>query len=212
MTSNVRILDCTLRDGAYIVDAKFGEPAIKGIINKLQNAGIEIIECGWLKDSEHVNVTSFYHVPSDLNLYLNEKRKDVIYTVMIDWDRYSLDNLPVNDGKSIDAIRVVFPHGKHMEGIEVGKCIKEKGYKVYLQAANTLAYSIEDLKSLAQCVNELKPEGLSVVDTFGAMYQEDLERILEILDERLNEEIQLGFHSHNNQQMAFANLICFPKK
>lgn len=209
MTSNVRILDCTLRDGAYIVDAKFGEPAIKGIINKLQNAGIEIIECGWLKDSEHVNGTSFYHVPSDLNLYLNEKRKDVIYTVMIDWDRYSLDNLPVNDGKSIDAIRVVFPHGKHMEGIEVGKCIKEKGYKVYLQAANTLAYSIEDLKSLAQCVNELKPEGLSVVDTFGAMYQEDLERILEILDERLNEEIQLGFHSHNNQQMAFANSIFF---
>lgn len=175
MTSNVRILDCTLRDGAYIVDAKFGEPAIKGIINKLQNAGIEIIECGWLKDSEHVNGTSFYHVPSDLNLYLNEKRKDVIYTVMIDWDRYSLDNLPVNDGKSIDAIRVVFPHGKHMEGIEVGKCIKEN-----LQAANTSAYSNEDLKSLAQCINELKPEGLSVVDTFGAMYQEDFEKSVNI--------------------------------
>ncbi len=211
MPSNIKILDCTLRDGAYIVESKFGEPAIKGIINKLQNANIEIIECGWLKNSEHVFGTSFYHVPSDLNLYLNEKRKDVVYTVMIDWDRYSLDNLPVNDGKSIDAIRVVFPHGKYKEGIEVGKKIKEKGYKVYFQAANTLAYSEDDLISLAQCINEAEPEGLSVVDTFGAMYQDDLERILEILNKNLRQNIQLGFHSHNNQQMAFANSIHFVK-
>lgn len=45
----VQLLDCTLRDGAYIVDAKFGVPAIKGIIKKLQDADVDIIECGWLK-------------------------------------------------------------------------------------------------------------------------------------------------------------------
>lgn len=32
MGKRVQLLDCTLRDGAYIVDAKFGVPAIKGII------------------------------------------------------------------------------------------------------------------------------------------------------------------------------------
>lgn len=45
----IQLLDCTLRDGAYIVDAKFGVPAIKGIIKKLQDADVDIIECGWLK-------------------------------------------------------------------------------------------------------------------------------------------------------------------
>lgn len=49
----MQLLDCTLRDGAYIVDAEFGASAIKGIIDKLQNANIDIIECGWLKNSEH---------------------------------------------------------------------------------------------------------------------------------------------------------------
>lgn len=44
---------------------------------------------------------------------------------MIDFDRYNLDNLPVNNSKSIDAIRVVFPRGKAKEGLEVAK-ISEK--------------------------------------------------------------------------------------
>ena len=51
--TKIKLLDCTLRDGAYIVDSAFGIPAIKGIIKKLQEANVDIIECGWLKDKEH---------------------------------------------------------------------------------------------------------------------------------------------------------------
>lgn len=211
MSSKIELLDCTLRDGAYIVDAKFGEAVIKGIISKLQNAGVEIIECGWLKNSEHVCGTSFYHVPQDVNQYIVEKSKNSTYVVMIDWDRYDLDNLPEYDGKSIDAIRVVFPHNKFKEGIAVGSEIKKKGYKVFFQAANTLAYSDEDLIALANEVNAVSPEAISVVDTFGAMYEEDLDRILSVLNKHLNKEIGIGFHSHNNQQMAFANSMHFVK-
>lgn len=211
MNTQIRLLDCTLRDGAYIVDAKFGVPAIKGIITKLQDAKADIIECGWLKNNPHQEGTTYYHVPSDLEQYLTNKCTDRVYTVMIDWDRYNLENLPECDGKSIDAIRVVFPHGKHREGIEVGRQIKEKGYKVFFQAANTLAYSNEDLVDLAESINSLHPVSLSVVDTFGAMYEEDLERIISVLDRELDQGIQLGFHSHNNQQMSFSLTIHFLK-
>ncbi len=204
MTADIKLLDCTLRDGAYIVDGKFGEPAIRGIISKLNEAEVDVIECGWLKNPEYEMGTTYYHVPGDLCQYLGKKKKNTVYVVMIDWDRYDLDYLPEYDGSSIDAVRVVFPHGKHREGIEVAKGIKQKGYKVFLQAANTLAYSDEDLISLAQAVNELCPVSLSVVDTFGAMYSDDLERIVAILDERLDGMIGLGFHSHNNQQLSFA--------
>lgn len=202
--ARISLLDCTLRDGAYIVDAKFGEPAIRGIISKMQAAGVEIIECGWLKNGEYKEGTSFFHVPDDLLQYLDSKDCKCTYVVMIDWDRYNLDYLPPYDGKSIDAIRVVFPHGKHREGIAVGKKIKEKGYKVFFQAANTLAYSEDDLADLAEAINETEPVSLSVVDTFGAMYPEDLERIVKSLDAKLKPEIKMGFHSHNNQQLSFA--------
>lgn len=209
MKKHVQLLDCTLRDGAYIVDARFGVPAIKGIIKRLQDANVDIIECGWLKNTSHEQGTSFFHVPNDLKSYYLKKREDVTYVAMIDWDRYDLKYLPLNDGKSLDAIRVVFPHGKHQDGINVGKNIAQKGYKVFFQVANTLAYTDDELVELARCMNQVDPVAVSVVDTFGAMYNEDLERIIQVLHENLNPSIKLGFHSHNNQQLSFALTIRF---
>lgn len=211
MSRDIKLLDCTLRDGAYIVDSKFGAPAMKGIISKLDEAGVDIIECGWLKNDVYKPDTSFYHVPNDLAPYLLHKNKNKCYAAMIDWDRYDLKNLPVCDGNTLDAVRVVFPHGKYKEGIEAGEKIKGKGYQVFFQAANTLAYSDEDLIMLAREVNKVNPVSLSIVDTFGAMYEEDLEHIVSVLDEHLNSEIKLGFHSHNNQQLSFALTIHFIK-
>lgn len=207
----IQLLDCTLRDGAYIVDSQFGDNVIRGIITKLQEVGAEVIECGWLKDKPHKSGSTFYHVPEDVIPYLASKKDNTIYSVMIDWDRYSVDDLPPYDGRSINAIRVVFPHGKCKEGMDVGRRIQEKGYKVLIQSANTLAYSDEDLIALAKEANKLKPVALSVVDTFGAMFEEDLERIVSVLDEHLDPAIKLGFHSHNNQQLAFALTIHFIK-
>ncbi|WP_026523820.1 hypothetical protein [Butyrivibrio sp. MB2005] len=212
MEKRIELLDCTLRDGAYIVDAKFGTPAIKGIISKMQEANVEIIECGWLKNTPHVEGTSFFHVPDDVIQYITKRDERVTYVTMIDWDRYDLSYLPECDHKSIDAIRVVFPHGKHREGIEVAKQIRDKGYQIYLQAANTLAYSNDDLKDLASAINELNPVAISVVDTFGAMYEDDLDRIIEVLDGCLDRHIKLGFHSHNNQQLSFALTMHFVER
>lgn len=206
---SIRILDCTLRDGAYITNSDFGESSIRGIISQAQKAHIDIIECGWLKDTAYKKGTSFYHVPSDAEIYITKKDKDILYCAMIDWDRYDTAQLPMYDGKSVDAIRVVFPHGKHREGIRVGEKIREKGYKVLFQAANTLAYSEMELEELAESMNEFSPVALSIVDTFGAMYFEDLERIISVLDTNLLKSIALGFHAHNNQQLAFALSIRF---
>ncbi|MBQ6326302.1 MAG: hypothetical protein IJI26_09585 [Clostridia bacterium] len=199
-----KLLDCTLRDGAYIVKSIFGDSVIHGIIYQLEKAGVEIIECGWLKDAPHAPDSSFFHIPADLEPYLSGKRNRVTYAVMIDWDRYDLSALPERDGRSVDAIRVVFPHEHYLEGVDVGRRIAQKGYQVYFQAANTMAYSEAELIALAEAVNASPAISLSVVDTFGAMYEEDLERVASTLHRHLRPEIALGFHSHNNQQLSFA--------
>lgn len=205
----IQLLDCTLRDGSYITESHFGAPAIKGIIKKMQDAKADIIECGWLKDKAYEDGTTFFHVPADLEPYLLDRKDDIIYVTMIDYNRYDVSALPPYDGKSIDAIRVVFPLGKQGEGIEIGEKIKAKGYKVYYQAANTMAYSDEELLRLADDINKAKPVALSIVDTFGAMFFDDLERIVSILDRHLDKDIRLGFHSHNNRQLSFALTIRF---
>ena len=207
-----KLLDCTLRDGAYIVNSVFGDVSIKGIIDKLNKANIDIIECGWLKNDEHKKDSSFYHVISDLNSYILNPNPDCKYVLMIDWDRYDINLLPGKEkGNIADSIRVVFPFDHFKEGLNVGREIKDKGYNDYFQAANTLAYTNEDLKLLAAECNKISPLGISIVDTFGAMYEDDLERIVNVLDKELNENIALGFHSHNNQQLAFSNAIHFMK-
>lgn len=209
MNKKIQLLDCTLRDGAYIVQGKFGVPALRGIVKKLQDAHMDIVECGWLKNEIHQEGTSFFHIPDDMKFYFENKQKDNVLVAMIDWDRYNIEFLPPCDDNILDAIRVVFPHGKCKEGIEVGQKIAQKGYKIFYQVANTLGYSDEELEELVHFVNLSNPECLSIVDTFGAMYPEDLTRIADILDSNLNPEIKLGFHSHNNQQLSFALSIHF---
>lgn len=200
----IQVLDCTLRDGAYVVESQFGVAAIRGIIYKMQEANIDIIECGWLKNKPYELGSTDYHVPSDLEQYIITKDPTKTYVAMIDWDRYDLSLLPEYDGRSIDAIRVVFPYKHFREGIALGEIIKAKGYEVYFQAANTLEYSREDLLQLVELINIAKPTALSIVDTFGAMYEEDLAAIISVMDEHLDKEIGIGFHSHNNQQLSFA--------
>ena len=206
----LQLLDCTLRDGAYVVDGNFGSNVISGIIRKLQDANIDIIECGWLKNGEHKEGSSYYHVPGDLERYLTTPKKPgTIYTAMIDYNRYDCSILPEYDGKSIDAIRVVFPVDHFKEGIALVNPIREKGYKVFLQAANTPGYDDKTLLKLIEAVNEVRPDGFSIVDTFGTMYPDDLERFMILIDNNLDKNILLGFHSHNNLQLSFALCMRF---
>lgn len=40
---DISILDCTLRDGAYLIDKKFGEASIRGIVNGLISTGFNVL-------------------------------------------------------------------------------------------------------------------------------------------------------------------------
>ena len=205
MLKKIQLLDCTLRDGAYIVNGDFGDAIIKGVLANLVSAKIDIIECGWLKDSPYKNGSVYYNKPSDLSRLLPASQNSApIYTAMIDWDRYTLENLPEHGPQTIDAIRMVFPHGKHEDALALAPKIISKGYSLYLQAANTLAYSDAELSSLAKAINRSNAKAVSIVDTFGAMYPNDLKRIFNRLDADLEDDIRIGFHSHNNQQLSFA--------
>jgi len=210
MSKKIELLDCTLRDGAYINASLFGKNTITGLIKRLTDAKVEIIECGWLKDNEHDNEDStYFHVPADIKKYIEKKEPNVTYVAMVDFDRYNVNNLPENDGTSIDAVRVVFPRGKAKEGLDLAVKIREKGYRIFCQAANTLGYSDQEILDLIKLVNEVEPEAISIVDTFGAMYPEDLDRILSIFAHNLKETIKIGFHGHNNQQLSFALCMQF---
>lgn len=204
--NHIKLLDCTLRDGGYLIDTIFGENVIKGIIKKLCMANVDIIELGFLKDVIHKQGSSTFNRIEEIIKYLPEKndRGNSSFVAMIDYGRYSIENLSDYDGKSIDAIRDCYFKKDMNNALKMAEEIMEKGYKVYVQPVDILGYSDIELLDLIEKVNKIKPYALSIVDTFGSMYKDDLQRIFSIIDHNLDKEIKVGFHSHNNLQLSFS--------
>lgn len=58
---------------------------------------------------------------------------------------------------------------------------------------------------LIRSVNEINPYSFYIVDSFGMMKGKDLTRLFYMVEHNLNDNIWIGFHSHNNMQLAFSN-------
>lgn len=208
MVNSIKVLDCTLRDGGYLINANFGDDTIRGIIKKLYEAKIDVIECGFLKDEYHKKDTTIFNCVDEVIPYLPEERlrsnSDTSFVLLADCSRYKAKNLKHYDGKSVDGIRECFFKHEIDEAFELAKIMKEKGYKVYIQPVDILGYTDLEILNLVNKTNELEPYAFSIVDTFGSMYKDDLIRIFSLINHNLSKKIKVGFHSHNNMQLSFA--------
>ena len=50
--AKIKVLDCTLRDGGYCNEWRFGADNIRTIIEGLTESGVELIECGFLSNPQ----------------------------------------------------------------------------------------------------------------------------------------------------------------
>lgn len=198
------LLDCTLRDGAYIVDKKFGDQVINGIINGLTEAGIDYIEIGFLQNEGGGEGKTVYKNASDAQKFIPQRKGNSEFSVLADFSRYSIDNLEDYDGKSIDIVRECFFKDERFDAMDVSRKIKEKGYKVFVQPVDILGYTDAELLELIEMANQIEPYCFSIVDTFGSMYEEDLQHVYSIINHNLVSSCKIGFHSHNNMQLSNA--------
>ena len=207
---NVKILDCTLRDGGRIINCAFPNSQIKDIAYRLADANIDIIEVGFLRDAKSVNYqgnSTFFTDVDQIRTFVNRK-KDTMYVAFIDYGMFDFSTLKPYDGTSIDGLRIGFTRknfeNDHEEILECLAEVKQKGYKLFVQGVNSLGYTDRELLGIVDIVNQIQPEGFGIVDTYGAMYMDDVDRLYTIVDHNLDENIAIDFHSHNNYQLSFA--------
>ena len=207
---NVKILDCTLRDGGRIINCAFPNSQIKDIAYRLADANIDIIEVGFLRDAKSVNYqgnSTFFTDVDQIRPFVNRK-KDTMYVAFIDYGMFDFSTLKPYDGTSIDGLRIGFTRknfeNDHEEILECLAEVKQKGYKLFVQGVNSLGYTDRELLGIVDIVNQIQPEGFGIVDTYGAMYMDDVDRLYTIVDHNLDENIAIDFHSHNNYQLSFA--------
>lgn len=210
---NIKILDCTLRDGGYVNDWNFGRDNIKEIIRKLNEANIDIIECGFLRDDIKqfdINKTNYDSFDNLINLGDDLFEKDRTYTLMMLAESYDISNLVDKNQSYIDTIRLSFHKRDIKKAIKMSKIIKEKGYNLYLQPTATMRYTDLEIKELIKvCNEEIKPNSVAIVDTFGEMLDDNIIHFTKLFDKYLNNDITLAFHSHNNLQTSYSNVILF---
>lgn len=206
----VSMLDCTLRDGGCVNDFCFGERAMRSILSAVENSGIEYAELGYLDawDGSPRGRSQYSDVEAICrNRLLENRNPRVTYLAMIDFGRYPAEILsPRRDG-GLDGIRLCFHKKDAAKAIAMGQRILKKGYLLMLQPMVCSRYTDREFEELLFQIRE-RLETVSavyVVDSFGVMNREDVEKRLRQADRILGEKICLGLHTHNNRNLSTPN-------
>lgn len=208
---DIKVLDCTLRDGGCVNDFNFGTEYMRQILSGIEQSGADIIECGYIdeKKGSTEGRTQYLNEHVIEEALALEKKPDKTYVAMIDYGKYDISKLSDHSEKSIDGIRLAFHKKNAKDVIILGKQILEKGYKLFIQPMLVMRYSDRELLDLIEIVNQELPDtsAFYMVDSFGEMRANDLERLASLIDHNLKPEIALGFHSHNNLQLSYSNAV-----
>ena len=215
--NSIKVLDVTLRDGGCVNDFNFSQVYMEQILAAQEASGVDVIEMGYIDEVKGSTCgrTQYINEQVITECLLKRKKPGVTYVAMMDYGKFNVDNLKPCTKDSIDGLRVAF-HKKNMHDIiPLGRKIIEKGYKLFIQPMITLRYTDAELLELIEMVNKELPDasGFYIVDSFGEMRPNDMNRALNLVDHNLIPSMLLGFHSHNNLQMSYSNacaMLQFP--
>ncbi len=205
----IALLDCTLRDGGYINDWEFGHDNLVYVFECLAESGVDMIEVGFLDERRmcDCNRSIMPDTDSVRRIFGKLDKKHAMILGMIDFGTCAVDNIEPCEQSCLDGIRVIFKKHLRAEAFEFCARLKRLGYKVFAQLVSITSYSDDELQDAIRLANEVDPYAVSIVDTYGLLHQDALMHYFRLLDSGLNGEIALGYHSHNNFQLGYANCI-----
>ena len=209
----LKILDCTIRDGGLINDHEFDDALVKAVYDACIEAGVDYMEVGYKASKKLFAPSKFgawkYCDEDDLRRIVGDNDTPLKLTAMADAEKtdYKEDILP-KDQSPLDIIRVATYVHQIPIAVDMIKDAYDKGYEV---ACNLMAVSIAQDAEVDQALEVLAETPAStivVVDSFGALYAEQIEILVKKYRKALEGTgKEVGIHAHNNQQLAFANTI-----
>lgn len=206
-----RLLDCTLRDGGYVNDWDFGQDNLISIFERLVDSNVDIVEVGFIDDRRpyDINRSIFPDTASIGRTFGAITKRPPMVVGMIDYGTCALENIQPCEDSFLDGIRVIFKKQKMYDAMKFCQQLKALGYKVFSQLVSITAYEDGDLLKLIDLVNDVQPYAVSMVDTYGLLDPSKMLHFYEILDRNVDPSVKIGFHAHNNFQLAYANTIAF---
>src|SRR3990172_1190807 len=206
----IKVLDCTVRDGGLINKWQFSDDFVRKVFVALSNAGVDYMEIGYKSSEKYFsrqeNGSWKFCTESDLKKVIGDGEIRLKLSAMADIGRVDFRDIPHKKDSVLDMIRVACYAHVVDKGIDLAHHCMEKGYEVTI---NLMAVSKVLEKDLDDSLEDLAKSQVPIiylVDSFGAMYSEQIHFLAKKYFAALPGK-QLGMHSHNNQQLAFANTI-----
>lgn len=209
----IRIVDATLRDGGLVNDFFFRDSCVRAIYEANIAAGVDYMEFGYRADKKMFDVDKFgkwkFSSDEDIRAVVGDNNTGMKISIMADVGRCDFKNEFHKKNESpVDLIRVATYIDTIPECIEMIEFAVKQGYEA---TCNLMAISKCTDTQLVKALDMLAASpalGAYVVDSYGALYPKQVQKITRLFYEKLAPVGKLtGIHAHNNQQCAFANTI-----
>lgn len=201
------LFDTTIRDGSYAVDFQFTRNDIRLLSNVLQLLGFTYIEIGHgfglnaskVKGAAAASDEEYLQAASQA---LNKAKFGTFFIPGIaekkhlHWARSEFGMNFVRIGYDADQIE------KTIEYVEYAK---ELGYEVMSNFMKSYIISPSALARKARLLQEHGSDVVYIVDSAGGMLPEEVGEYVKAVAEECS--IRIGFHGHNNLELALANCL-----
>ncbi|MCL2792124.1 MAG: hypothetical protein FWD87_03460 [Spirochaetaceae bacterium] len=220
MNKRIQILDCTLRDGGLgLEDARINKEAdlvfskddMDGVSHNLSRSGIDIIEIGSIEISndDKRNMAIYQNMESISNEIPKLYNPNQMYAALYRGPDTPLSDIPYWNESYCKAVRVILRYSELKKSLDFCRELSKKNYKVFIQPMVTMRYTKDELQMLIDDANEMSAYALYFVDSYGYMLDQDVKHFFSTFDKGLNASIKIGFHAHNNMNLAFSNVLAF---
>jgi 4-hydroxy 2-oxovalerate aldolase len=207
----IKVCDCTIRDGGLMNNSKFTLETVRNIYAGCTKAGVDIIELGYRNSKAHFSPDKYgawrFCDEDMLKKAVDGVPKTAKIAIMQDAHKASGDDLLPKSESVVDIVRVATYVKDVDKAIALANIATGKGYEATINIMAVSHVLERDLdEALQQIENETKIIACYIVDSFGAMYSEDIDYLVHKFQRYLKTK-EIGIHCHNQMQLAFANTI-----
>jgi len=203
-------MDCTIRDGGLMNKWQFSKEFVKAVYDANVEAGVDYMEIGYKTSEGQFSREEFgpwkFCDEETLREIMGDNNTGTKISVMADIGRIALDDIPQKSESLVDMVRVACYDHQIDKAIHLAEHCMDKGYETTI---NLMAVSTVSEHSLTEVLEDVAKSRVPIfylVDSFGSMYSEHIQALMTKYRESLPGKI-IGFHGHNNMQLAFANTI-----
>jgi len=209
----IKILDCTIRDGGLMNNHLFDDATVRAVYTTCVNAGIDYMEIGYVGSKRIFSPDEYgawkFCIEDDIRRIVGENDTPLKLSVMADADKtdYHEDILPY-DQSVLDMIRVATYIHQIPLALDMIKDAHDKGYETSVNLMAVSTVNEQELDEALELLVKSEVDTICIVDSYGALYNEQIQLLMEKYMEHAKPcGKQVGIHTHNNQQLAFANTI-----